>query len=100
MAHRPRVVIDLPRRADADAEQLVLCRTCVGHGLAHRGDDRLENSGGPAVLGRGQAALPEDGALLVDDDGLDLRAAEVDPSTQHQRAPFPSVVGQWPPFSQ
>ncbi len=56
----------------------------LGGRLAQRGDDRRRDVGGAARRRRRAARLPEHGVLLVDHDGLDLRAAEVDAAAQHR----------------
>ena len=80
----PVVLVDGAGRADADPGQLGGLDAGGLRGVAQRARHRLRDVGGPALRGRGLAVLAEHLAVVVDDDSLDLRAAEVDAAAHAQ----------------
>src|SRR4051812_40101745 len=80
----PVVLVDRARRADPDAGQLGGLDAGGLRGLAQRARHRLRDVS-RAALGRGGlAVLAQHLAVVVDDDGLDLRAAEIDAAAHAQ----------------
>ena len=73
-----RVVVDLARRADADARERGGLDAAPRGRVAQRAGDLGRDVGRAAGRGRRAARLAGDLAGLVDDDRLDLGAAEID----------------------
>src|SRR6266513_995142 len=82
VGNRARRLVDGARGADADACERGGGASGLLGRLLERLGDRVGNVRGAAVPRRGPTRLTGDGIALVDDDGLDLGAAEVD-ATSH-----------------
>ena len=62
------------------------CRGLPARPPLERGGDFARDVLGPARVGRGPSRLAENSVELIDDDGLDLRPAEIDSATRRARS--------------
>ena len=58
---------------------------CLRSRVSERGGDFARDVLGPARVGRGPSRLAENSVVRIDDDGLDLRPAEIDSATRRLR---------------
>ena len=89
--------VDAPGCADADTDELLDADACARGRLGDRDRDVARDCLRPAPARGVPARLTEDPAAAAGDDGLDLRAAEIDPATEasaHRRRRTTSSSGR------